>query len=424
MPEDFLHYIWLFQLFDHSSLRSEIGENIQVISPGIHNQDSGPDFSHARIAIDGNVWVGNVEIHIKTSDWLAHQHQYDPAYSNVILHVVYTDDSPTKNDHLDSIPVIKLSGRIDMNKYLDWKKLSESSTWIPCQNFLKNVKPIVINQMIHAAAIGRLKRKVDDVLLINERLNGHWEFTMMKTIVIAMGTKVNKEAFYALASILPFQLIKKFESTPSNMEAIIFGISGLLEEDLKDEYSKKLKTNYLFLKRKHNLVELNRSIWKFMRMRPMNFPSIRIAQLIEVLVNWTKITNCVFYERDFLRLEKYFRQKVNVYWKDHYRFNVQSELSSKTMGKMMYEKVLINALIPFLYSYGLKHDDRTFCQLTLNLLETLNAEKNTIINKWNKLGVKAQNALESQGLIEMKNNYCSVKKCLTCKVGICILNLK
>lgn len=424
MPEDFLHYIWLYQLFDHSRLMSVQGERIQILSPGIHNKDSGPDFSHARIQIDGNTWVGNVEIHVKTGDWLVHQHQFDPAYSNVILHVVYKDNSPTNDEHLDSIPVLQLKGRIDLNRYLDWKKLLETDTWIPCESFIENVPSVVVNQMIHFASVTRLEQKVEKALLINERLNGHWEFTLMQCIVVSMGTKVNKEAFHALAAILPFHLIKKMENDESNMAALLFGISGFLEDDFNEVYPKMLKEKYLFLKRKHSLIQLNKSIWKFMRMRPMNFPSIRIAQLAVVLLNWTEIANSIFYQMDFINLEKHFRQEVNSYWKNHYRFKLPSKGSTLIMGEMMYEKILINALVPFLYCYGLEHDDSSYCKLTLDLLESLKSEKNTLLSRWKQVGIVANNAFESQGLLELKNNYCSVKKCLTCKIGIWILNSK
>lgn len=421
MPEEFLHFIWLYQLFNHKKLKTVSGDDLQIISAGISNSNSGPDFSNSRIKIDNNLWLGNVEIHVTTSDWLLHQHQHDPAYSTVILHVVFSDDSPKKDYHLSTIPVLELKNRIDMTRYLDWESLRNRKTWIPCETFIKKIPPVIISQMISNAAVKRLERKVDLILQQMEQLNGHWEYALMQSIITAMGTKVNKEAFHTLAMLLPFQRIKKLENEALKMEALLFGIAGFLEGDFRDDYPKELKEVFEFQMKKYDFTILNRSIWKFMRMRPVNFPSVRLAQLAVIFSNWTAICNSIFYEKQLFNLENLLRVEMNAYWKYHYRFDVESDVFSNKMGKAMYHNILINGVIPFIYAYGIKHDDAEYLQNALELSEQISPEKNAIISNWNEAGIKAKNAFESQGLIELKNNFCSFKKCLSCKIGVRIL---
>lgn len=425
MPEDFLHFIWLYQLFEHKNLRTINGETIHVYHPGLHNSNSGPDFSNARINIDSTTWVGNVEIHVRSSDWFLHQHQIDPAYSNVILHVVYSYDSNSSEDkHFNSIPTLELKGRMDLNKYNDWKKLKNKRSWIPCKSSLKDVPSVVIYQMIHRATVDRLQRKVADLHTQNNNLKGHWECLLMQNIAKAMGSKVNKEAFYSLALKLPFQLIKKSENDPELIEAIVFGMAGFLEQEPMDDYPKKLKAKFDFLILKHELIPLTSTIWKFMRMRPMNFPTIRLAQLASILSNWTQVCAGIFYFDGIKSLDRSIRIPINSYWLNHFRFGVRTRIGVEKMGASMFDLLIINAIVPFLYHYAYKHDESKYHELALELLEITKAEKNTIIEGWERLNIKAKNAFESQGLIEMKNNYCSFKKCLSCKVGVWILNSK
>jgi hypothetical protein len=424
MTEEFLHFIWLYQVFNHKDLKTVSGEKIQVISAGINNHNSGPDFSNSRIKIDNNLWLGNVEIHVNTSDWLLHQHQSDPAYSNVVLHVVYSDDAPKKDYHLSTIPVLELKNRIDMTKYLDWQSLRKRKTWIPCEVFIKSVPAIITSQMVSNTAVTRLERKVDSILKDVESLNGHWEHALMQSIITSMGTKVNKDAFHSLSKVLPFPEIKKLEKEPLKMEALVFGIAGFLTGDFEDEYPKMLKDIFSFQMKKFNYLVFNFSIWKFMRMRPRNFPSIRLAQLAAIFTNWTAICNSIFYEKQVINLEGNLRIAVNLYWKSHFRFDVKSKENSLKMGKSMYNHILINGTIPFIYAYGINHDDELYLQYALELSERISPEKNTIISNWNRMNIKAKNAFESQGLIELKNNFCSFKKCLSCKIGVWILNSK
>lgn len=424
MPEEFLHFIWIYQLFDHAELFSEEGERIQVLSAGQHNHNSGPDFNDARIIIDGNLWVGNVEIHVNTSDWFLHQHQFDPAYSNVILHVVFNHDKNFEEDDNLNIPVLKLKERIDMHKFYDWQHLKNEKTWIPCEASLKNVPAVIVSQMIERAAVDRLERKVNEIKVLHQGLNDHWEYTLMQVIITSFGSRVNREAFRTLAAIIPFTLIKKWENDKLKIEALLYGIAGFLDQPFIDSYPLQLKNEFDFLNRKYAFRIMRRSAWKFMRMRPPNFPTIRIAQLAVIFSNWTKICRNVFYELNTEQLETNFRYKVNPYWFVHYRFEVESNVSSHSMGKANYTNILINSLSPFLYAYGKYHNEERFKILSLRLLEDLGPEQNSIINRWKNVFINGNNALETQGLIELKNNFCSFKKCLSCKIGVWILNSK
>ncbi len=422
MPEDFLHFIWLYQLFDHSQILSTHGDRIQVLSPGIHNHNSGPDFSDARIKIGETLWIGNVEIHVLSSDWLLHQHHYDPAYSNVILHVVLEDDMKGKSDRLDHLPTLQLKGRIDQGKFLQWKNLSKKTSWLPCENLIVKVPAIIISQMITRTAIERLERKVEDVEIVLHKLRGHWDNTLMQTIITAIGSKVNKEAFRSFASLLPYEYIRKNEHDSLQLEAVLFGIAGFLEGEMNDEYPRKLKKEFTFLKRKYDYKVMNVSSWKFMRMRPSNFPSIRIAQLAQIFSNWSALSRCLFYDQGLCSIHNYFSVEVNSYWYTHFRFDKAAKSRSKRMGPSMTNNILINGVVPYLYAYAKQHDEQHLKEKALDILEHLKAESNSIIRHWKNRGIVAKNALESQGLLELKNNLCSSKKCLSCKIGVWILN--
>ena len=425
MEEDFLHFIWSFQLFDHIDLRTVDGDLVQVISSGNRNINSGPDFNEAQVRIAGNLWIGNVEIHVKTKEWFSHQHQFDPAYSNVILHVVYKHDYPLWNiEEHASIPILELKERIDLHKYAEWEKLKNQKKWIPCESLINRVPQVLLKQMITRAAIERLERKVNEIEGILVRSKGNWEHVLLHVLLASFGAKVNKNAFQTLALLLPFPLIKRLESEPTKLQALLFGISGLLDEEFSDEYPKMLKREFEFLRRKYDLIKMNKEQWKFMRMRPSNFPSLRIAQLAALFSSWTHFTSLIFYDPDISKLERALRIEIHPYWKNHYRFDFATRANSLKMGDQMTNSIMINAISPFIYAYAHHHADDSTKERTLILMEILKPDANSIITKWKKLVDCGHNSLETQGLIELKNKYCSFKKCLSCKVGVWILNAK
>ena len=422
MREEFLHFIWLYQLFDHSRLKTEEGEILLILQPGIHNTHSGPDFSEARIRIGENVWVGHVEIHIKSSDWYAHNHHLDNAYKNVVLHVVYEDEPINVVKTKPNIPVFNLKGRVDLTKYLQWQKLVNRPDWIPCKSRFGEVPEIIKLQAIERLAVGRLERKIKDINLILDQHQGHWEQTLLIMLCRSLGAKVNAEPFQVLAELLPFNMIKKLKGKQLSLEAMLFGIAGFLKEPSDDPYYKKLFEEFTFLKRKYSFKEMNTSHWKFMRMRPANFPVLRIAQLAVILDQWDQLTEQLFYHSSAKKLATLLQKRVNPYWITHYRFTKTSKEKSNRMGVTMVNNIIINTFVPFLYAHGKAHGNEEQQESALETLQQSKAENNNIVSGWKALDLNPENAFETQGLIELKNEYCAFKKCLTCKIGVWMLN--
>ena len=422
MREEFLHFIWLYQLFDHSRLKTDEGEVLLILQPGMHNTHSGPDFSEARIRIGENIWVGHVEIHTKSSDWYAHNHHLDNAYKNVVLHVVYEDESPNREKEKPNIPVFNLKGRVDLRKYLQWQKLVNRPDWIPCKSSFHEVPEIVKLQAIERMAVERLERKTKEVNQILDQHQGHWEQTLLIMLCRSLGAKVNSEPFQVLAELLPFNMIKKLKDKKSSIEAILFGIAGFLKDPSSDKYYMKLFEEYNFLKHKYSFKEMNIAQWKFMRMRPANFPSLRIAQLAVIPDQWDQLTEQLFYQSSANKLTEILQRPVNLYWKTHFRFNKSTKEKSDRMGLTMVNNIIINTFVPFLYAYGKAHGNEEQQESALETLQQTKVEKNNIISGWKALDLKPENAFETQGLIELKNEYCAFKKCLTCKIGVWMLN--
>jgi len=422
MREEFLHFIWKYQLFDHSRLKTEDGEVLLVLHPGVLNTHSGPDFSDARIRIGENIWVGNVELHIKSADWYAHNHHLDQAYNNVMLHVVYEDSALVQDKKKPNIPVLNLKGRVDLNRYLQWQKLINRPDWIPCTSTIKEVPEIVTLQAIERMAVERLERKTGEVNRLVKHYKGNWEKALLIMLARSLGAKVNAEPFQVLAELLSLNKLKKLKGKKLRIEAMIFGIAGLLDESTGEEYVRALIDEFSFLKRKYSLEVMNSAHWKFMRMRPANFPSLRIAQLAVILSQWNQLSEHLFYQASAGNLAKILQQSVHPYWKTHYRFGKTSKLKSDKMGKTMVNLIIINTFVPFLYAYGKAHDNQILTESALETLQQTTAEKNNIISGWKALGIKPENAFETQGLIELKNEYCAFKKCLTCKIGVWMLN--
>ena len=421
MREEFLHFIWQYQLFNHRNLKTSEGERIEIIKPGLLNHHSGPDFSDAHVRIGDNLWYGNIEIHVKGGDWYHHNHHLDPAYTNVILHVVY-EDQIKEERKLPNIPVLNLKGRVDLHKYLKWQELINRPAWIPCQKQYHGVPELIKLQNIENLAVERLIRKTGRVLQILEHTKGDWEKALLVMLCRSLGAGVNADPFRLLGELIPLKLVRKLQGNRDQLESLIFGLAGFPPEPPVDEYMHMLSENFAFLKHKHAFTPMNPAQWKFMRMRPANFPVLRIAQLMAVLSAWSQLTGILFYKLSREELAAILRQPVNDYWKTHYRFGKECKPKTARMGKNMVDNIVINTVVPFVYTYGKKHNDSEKTESAIELLQFTAAEKNHIISGWKSLGSEPRNAFETQGLIELKNEYCSFKKCLSCKAGIWILN--
>lgn len=415
--EDFLHYIWTFKLFNTQEIKTVQNESIKILKSGQHNTDAGPDFFNTQIQIGETMWAGNVEIHINSSDWLKHRHQKDNAYNNVVLHVVYHHDVDITNSNGNVIPTLELKQLIDPKLISNYKQLISSKNWIACSNQIKQVDQFVLQNWLERLVFERLERKsieIAQTLLLNKN---DWEETFYQVLFKYFGLKVNSEPFHLLAKNTPLKIIEKHRNL-FVIEALLFGQAGFLVDKKDDEYFQRLKKEYHFLQSKFNLTLLDKSLWKLLRLRPANFPTLRIAQLAHLLSNEPRIFSKILAIDSVKELQQFFSLTASSYWNNHYQFGVEQKVSSqKRTGKLMIDSLIVNVVVPMLFVYASSKQDEELKNKAVRFLEELKAEKNTIMLNFEKLGVKSRNAMQSQALIELKSNYCSHKKCLHCSIG-------
>jgi hypothetical protein len=422
MREDFLHYIWQFGLFNKNDLQTVDGQKVQVVKPGVSNNHAGPDFFNAKIYIDDALWAGNVEIHVNEIDWQKHGHQHDDAYNNVILHVVFSAGGITNNAKEKSIPVVELSGRIPLKQFELYERFLNSKQFIPCASSISKADSFYVNTWLERVLIERLERKS---LVITDRLEsnrGDWFQTFWEHLAVAFGFKVNAQPMEMLARSLSHKLIEKYRHSQVVLESLLFGQAGFLDETRSDPYFQELQNEYAFLQKKHGLIPIPVSLWKFGRMRPGNFPTVRIAQLAALLHAHGNLFNHLLEETEVKRIENYFKVNASKYWNEHYRFEQKSEKkSAKAPGDSSIEGILINVVVPFLFAYGKHIGKDEFAEKSMKILELLPAEKNSVVTGFEKLGISIVGAAQTQALLELKSVYCDRKKCLTCSVGVHLL---
>jgi hypothetical protein len=423
--EDFLHYVWKFRLFERDALQTTSGDLIEIASAGLHNTDSGPDFTNARIKIGDTTWAGNVELHLSSSDWHKHNHTTDNAYNNVILHVVYRDDEPVILANGRTLPTLVLKDRIPAELYSRYHNLVYGmQTVIPCEANIGKLDDFTLKTWFTRVLIERLEKKSDAVISSLNINRGDWEETFYQFLAANFGFKTNALPFELLAKSLPQTILAKHKNSSLQIEALLFGQAGFLNGDFEDDYPIKLKAEYTFLQKKFNLTPMDSHLWKFMRMRPSNFPTIRLAQFAALVVNSNHLFSKVLDTKEVKGLRDLFNDiKVNEYWDDHYQFDKPSKAASKNMGTASADLLLLNTVALFLFSYGRHNQLQYHIDRSLNLLETLPGEHNNIIAGFDSLGVKAKSAFDTQALLELKNYYCNYKKCLQCSVGNKILKL-
>lgn len=420
--ESILHYIWKYRLFDQTNLQATLNQELQVISLGTTNTDAGSDFYHAKIKIDETLWVGNVEIHIRSSDWLKHKHQFDKAYDNVILHVVWIDDIDIYRTDGTLIPVLELNHLVSEEVLRKINALSNHTNWIACENQIKDVDDFTIKQWLDRMMIERFELKSNYTAELYESLKGNWEDTFYISLARSFGFKVNADPFEILAKNLPQQLLAKHKNNPLQIEALIFGVSGLLNSTFKDDYPQNLKKEFRFLKSKYQLKIMEAHLWKFARTRPDNFPTIRLAQFAGLIIKSSHLFSKTMEARNHKELALLFEDlPVNDYWKNHYMFDDVVKKASKNMGENSVNNLLINTVAPLVFFYGRKLGNDAFKDKATDLLINIKPEKNNIIFKFNGLGMKIETAFESQAVLQLKKFYCDQKKCLNCGIGNKIL---
>ena len=422
MKEEFLHFIWKFKYFNLSDLKLTNGESLEIIRSGSANQHAGPDFFDARLKIGNTKWAGNVEIHLKSSDWYRHQHENDPLYDQLILHVVWEDDRPVSRRDGSLIPTLILKGKVSrmmLEKYTEWKK---NPKWVPCGKDLKAVSTVIKQQQIDRMLIARLEeksRRIEEILALNQQ---DWEATLYHILAKYFGFKVNAVPFELLTASTPFSLLRKYQSKPKQLTALLFGQAGFLKAACKGSYPMSLKKEYEFLKNKHNLQAMDASAWKFMRMRPANFPTIRLAQFAELYSRHIHLFQKLKESGKLASLMELFQLETHSYWESHYRFDVPAaRKTKKRLGKTSIELLMINAVIPVLFTYAAMHDKIEMKQKVLTYLQQLPLEKNRLIRGWSKYKMPMENAYDGQALIQLKNSLCDQKKCLNCGIGTQLL---
>jgi len=417
MKEQYIAHIWKYRLYQYEHLTTVKNIPLEVIHPGTLNHDSGPDFFNAKIRIGDTLWVGNVEIHQKSSDWEKHGHGKDDAYENVILHLVYEYDKNIYRQDQSLIPTLELKNKITKKIEQNFFYLFNTRSWIPCEKRIGEVDGFMKSSWLDRVLVERLELKSEQILKQLKASNYDWEEVFYKSVMQSFGLRVNSESFGLLADQLPLSVIGKHRHELFQLESLLFGVAGFLENAPEDDYQRELKKEFAFLKQKFDLLSMPKNYWKFSTMRPSNFPSIRLAQVAQLFYKESKLFGAVLNCKNDFEYKELFDLEVSTYWETHYQFGKERQKRQKRFGKNALQVLLINSVVPFLFIYGKEMGNQQIENRALTLLEELPVEKNTIINAWKELNMPAKSAFQSQALLHLKKHYCDKKKCLDCVLG-------
>ncbi|RZM23071.1 MAG: DUF2851 family protein [Pedobacter sp.] len=420
--EEFLSFLWQFRLFTQSGLCCVGGEELRIIHPGWLNTHAGPDFLQATLEIAGTTWIGNVEIHVKASDWYLHTHDSDKKYDSVILHVVYEYDKPIFRENRSEIPALQLKNSIDSRYKDNYQQLISARSLFPCAPQILEVDPLTITGTLVRMLSDRLERKSTEVLEQLKYYQGDWEATLYHFLARSFGFKVNAIPFELLAGSLKHSILAKHHQNAFQIESLLFGQAGFLEDNFAEDYPARLQNEYRFLKKKWKLKSLDVSLWKFLRMRPASFPTVRIAQFAALMskspVFFSELMHC----HDVRELQRLFDTlTIPVYWQSHYTFNKESPNAHTHMGIFSVNSILINAFCVVLFSYGRHTANTEFKSRAIRFLEAMAPESNYLVDSYRERGVLIENAFDSQAILELNKSYCSQKKCLNCGIGVKLL---
>lgn len=421
LREEFLHHVWLYQKFDNTALLDKEGNIVQVIKTGTLNKNAGPDFENARIIIEGIEWAGSVEVHIKSSDWNKHNHQSDFAYEKVILHVVWENDLNIKRKDGSLVPTIELKNSIDKEFLRKFKSLIDSDKDILCKAQFAEIDDITKYNMLEKALANRLEQKAQLLYVDLENVNNDFEELAYRAFMRNMGFKLNSDIFYRLSQNLPFKILQKHRHDVFQLEALLFGQAGFLKEN-SSEYGLKLLKEYDFLAQKYDLNQayISKSEWKFLRTRPGNFPTVRLAQVASILNNTNGLFDLFVLNLDAENISKTLRNAPSAYWQAHYDFDKPYSSFVTGMGKSSADLIILNTAVVLLSLYSQKTDNYLYFENAISLLENIKPEVNNITKKWENLGLSPKNAFDSQALIQQYNHMCLAKKCISCAVGVAI----
>jgi len=423
--ESFLSFVWQFHSFDTLLLRTTSNDEIIIKHPGHINYNSGPDFLQAKIRIGRIEWVGAVEIHLKSSDWNRHKHKNNPEYNQVVLHVVWEHDVEVNRFDGSVLPCFELKSRVSpqlINRYT-CLVYNEDRT-LPCRSQIQDVERIIISTMIDSAFVERLQRKINFVLDVLKETGNNWEETSYRILMRNFGFNINKDNMFLLSKFLPYSLVSKHQNNRFQVEALLFGMAGFLAKP-NDDYHLKLQQEYMFLKHKYNL-EMNffeRYQWKFLRLRPQNFPTVRLAQLAGLLANTKNIFTYILQHAYSSKIFNEIRVSTSEYWHKRYDFGHYYRGNRiNSFGKESVKNIYINTIAPILAAYGTYISNKIYYSRAINLLQKISPEDNKVIKNWINVGIVPEHAFDSQGLIEITNCYCSKKRCLNCAIGTKILS--
>ena len=411
MKEEYLHFVYRTKLLGNS-FRTVSGESIEILEFGIHNHNSGPDFLEAKIKLEDKIWAGQIEFHVKSSDWIKHKHQFDSNYNNVIAHFVYEHDQDIKSGEYN-LPTVELKSLIDENHFSKYDIYLKSKNWIACENEINTLDDFVIFQQKEKALINRLSRKSQNVVDLIDEYNGDRKKVFNMILFKAFGTKVNQAVFQKLGELYNWKMVGKLNHDRFKFQAYLYGISGMLSQQVEDIYFLKLQEEYSYLKHQYNLTEINYAEWKFSTMRPFNLPTVRLAQLSKVLFK-----SNLYSEKSALDdIKSHLNIELDDYWKEHYMFGRKGKKPNPGLTKDFIDLLTINVFVPFVFSIGIVEGNQDLKKQAISWLEDTKPEKNTIVQNWKKLGIKLKSAFDSQALIEQKNEFCKKNLCLQCKIG-------
>ncbi|MCC7520462.1 MAG: DUF2851 family protein [Flavobacteriaceae bacterium] len=423
MKENFLHYIWLYQLYQKTDLISTSGESIQIEKAGHYTEQSGPDFKNAKIRIQNQLWAGNVEIHLKSSDWYVHHHETDPAYDNVILHVVWEDDMPVFRRNQTIVSTLELKGRVSAQLLQNFDALFNTPKfWIPCEKNLKEVDPFVWQHWLERLYVERLHQKTEKINVLLEKFQYDWEGVLFVLLAQNFGLNINSEAFYQMALTLDWGVLRKERENTHTLEALFMGQTGLLFPGTECAYQQDLFQIFTFQKHKYNL-QSPLIFPHYFRLRPPNFPNIRLSQLADL---WSRNQHLFHELTSVQNLSEYYKLlecKTATYWETHYVFGKEHRKTLKKTSHSFLDLLLINTVIPMQFAY-LNYKGNTNIDYLLDVMKQIASERNSVVDSFVKQGLKIENAMQSQALLTLKKEYCSNQKCLQCEVGLHILKRK
>ncbi|MEO8238758.1 MAG: DUF2851 family protein [Flavobacterium sp.] len=420
MKEDFLHYLWKFKKFDALNLKTVNHEEITIINTGNYLELAGPDFFNAQIKIGNQKWAGNVEIHLKSSDWYVHNHERDSAYENVILHVVWEHDAEIFRQNNTEIPVLVLKDYISSEIISSYNSLTLPKTWIFCEKQIDQVENFVFKNWQERLFFERLERKSKSIYELLEETNQDWEAVLFCLLAKNFGLNTNGNSFLQLAKAIPFSIIRKESFELENLEALFFGSAGLLDSDKEDVYFKDLKFRYFYLLHKYQLEKVYIEPIQFFKHRPDNFPTIRLSQLANLYHTHQNLFSKVIELKSITSIYKLLNSSAGLYWQNHYQFDKESPKKRKPLSNSFIDLLVINTIIPLQFAYS-KTKGESVSEDLISILDEIPPEKNSIIEKFKSFGIKSANAFDTQSLLQLKKEYCDINGCLKCAVGMELL---